>query len=172
MRAAYAAADGFYSFRARVSVAREGGRAAGSLGMLLCFPADNGAPSTVPRPQGCGQAFLDASLQKGILVLCNIFRGFALHVQPKVTQSERGKFLSVPFFPMPAPLALLGQLRAGRERSWARLAPRTPTVKINLLPPLPPHPPRISWKSTRGVGRGKRSGAGDTGLGCGTGRGH
>lgn len=60
---------------------------------------DNVAPSIVPLPQGSGQAFLDALLQKAILVLCNIFRGFSLHVQPKVTQSERGKFLSVAFFP-------------------------------------------------------------------------
>lgn len=85
-----AAADGLYYFRAQVSEAAGPGRgeaAEGARRMRLCFPGDNVAPSIAPRPQGSGQAFLETLLQKGILVLCNIFRGFSLHVQPKVTQS-------------------------------------------------------------------------------------
>lgn len=103
--------------------------------MRLCFPGDNVAPSIVARPQGSGQTFLDASLQKAILVLCNIFRGFSLHVQPKVTQSERGKFLSVAFSPMPAPRGWSGrglarprrgQLGAGGPRAMTETGPSSP----------------------------------------------
>ena len=39
------------------------------------------------HPQGSGQAFLETLVPEGILVLCNIFRGFSLHGQAKVTQS-------------------------------------------------------------------------------------
>lgn len=85
-----AAADGAYSFRAQVSAAAGPGRgedAAGPRRMRSSFPGDNVAPASPLAPRGSRQAFLETLLKKGILVLCNIFRGFSLHVQLKVTQS-------------------------------------------------------------------------------------
>lgn len=74
-----AVADGLCYFGAHVS-GGEGGNRGGC-------DFQSGYVSLSITPREAGQAFLETLVPRGILVLCNIFRGFSLHGQAKVTQS-------------------------------------------------------------------------------------